>query len=127
MAITTIHDGNVPEEVRSIFTDVMFGLLNAILYPLTSTQLGIFSNFLDMRKLDALSTVDERARKIKAAFFDLFVEENSPDIEELNQYQGPSRPVKFADLLKGREMDTEAFAEKFRELTFVKEMIQKQR
>ena len=50
-AITVIY---VPEEVRTTFTDVMQGTINVILYPLTSTQLGVLSNFLDMKRLDII-------------------------------------------------------------------------
>ncbi len=52
IAITTIYEGPVKEDVRITFIDVMKGMLNVILYPLTSTQLGVFSNFLDLKKLD---------------------------------------------------------------------------
>ena len=37
-AISVIY---VPEEVRTTFTDVIQGTINVMLYPLTSTQLGV--------------------------------------------------------------------------------------
>ncbi|KAJ7336629.1 hypothetical protein OS493_011849 [Desmophyllum pertusum] len=40
-AIMTIHDGNVPDDTRITFTDVMNGMLDLILFPMTTTQLGV--------------------------------------------------------------------------------------
>lgn len=87
-AITAIYEEpSVPEEVRTTFTDVMNGIINVILYPLTSTQLGVFSNFLDMRKLDVLKAVDARAKDFKERFLDLFVQnpEHSQHITDINE------------------------------------------
>lgn len=122
MAIMTIHDGNVPEEVRSIFTDVMKGILNSILYPLTSTQLGVFSNFLDMRKLDVLRTVDKRAKKFKVMFLNVFVREHSQDIAELNQ-----ATPHLGQLLRQRIVDQDDWAREFNKLSNLPKMREKQR
>ncbi|XP_078358813.1 uncharacterized protein LOC144643433 [Oculina patagonica] len=84
-AIASIYEGpNVPENVKVTFEESMKELLNAILYPITSTQLGVYSNFLDMRKLDVLARVDERARKFKTDFLDIFVQNNLEDIKDIN-------------------------------------------
>ena len=85
MAITTIYEGNVPEKTRTSFIDVMKGILNVILYPLTSTQLGIGSSFLDMKKLDVLSAVDARAKEFKVRFLDIFVDEHGEEVGELDE------------------------------------------
>lgn len=85
-AITAIYEEpSVPEEVRTTFIDVMEGIINVMFYPLTSTQLGVFSNFLDMKKLDVLTAVDSRAKDFKERFLDLFVQEHSQDIGEINE------------------------------------------
>ena len=62
MSISTIVDGNLPKEVQTTFKDVMELILNALLYPLTITQLGVFSKFLDLWKLDVLSAVRSHNR-----------------------------------------------------------------
>lgn len=87
-AITAIYEEpSVPEEVRTTFTDVMKGIINVMLYPLTSTQLGIFSNFLDIKKLDVLRVIDARANDFKERFLDVFVQkpEHSQDIANINE------------------------------------------
>ena len=85
-AITAIYEEpSVPEEVRATFTNVMKGIINVMLYPLTSTQLGVFSNFLDMKKLDVLRAVDSRAQDFKARFLDLFVQDHSQDVATINE------------------------------------------
>ncbi|XP_078357320.1 uncharacterized protein LOC144642213 [Oculina patagonica] len=85
-AITAIYEGpNVPEEVKITFTEFMKELLNAILYPITSTQLGVYSNFLNLRKLDVLSAVDKRALDFKKKFLNIFVLEHSDEIKEINK------------------------------------------
>ena len=85
-AITAIYEEpSVPEEVRTTFTDVMKGIINVMLYPLTSTQLGIFSNFLDIKKLDVLVAVDSRAQAFERGFLNLFVQDHSRDIAEINE------------------------------------------
>ncbi len=60
-------------------------LLDTILYPITSTQLGIFANFLDIRKLDVLEAVDDRAREFKRRFLDVFVRGRSDEIKGYNR------------------------------------------
>lgn len=89
MSISTIVDGNLSEEVRTTFKDVMELILNAILYPLTSTQLGVFSNFLDLRKLDVLSAVDSRARDFKVRFLDIFVQRHAESVSEASRPPEP--------------------------------------
>ena len=87
-AITAIYEEpTVPEEVRITFTYVMKGIVNAMLYPLTSTQLGVFSNFLDIKKLDVLRAVDSRAEDFKERFLDIFVQkpEHSQEIKNINE------------------------------------------
>ena len=85
-AITAIYEEpSVPEEVRITFTDVMKGMLNTVLYPITSTQLGVFANFLDMKKLKVLGAVDSRAKQFRDGFLDLFVQTHSEDFAEINQ------------------------------------------
>ena len=87
-AITAIYeDPNVSEEVRTTFTDVMQGIINVVLYPLTSTQLGVFSNFLGMKKLYVLRVVDSRAQDFKTRFLDVFVQkpEHFQDIANINE------------------------------------------
>ena len=98
-AITAIYEEpSVPEEVRTTFTNVMNGIINVILYPLTSTQLGVFSNFLDMRKLDVLKVVDARAKDFKDRFLDLFVQspEHSQDIKNINEVTPAGRKAEKA-------------------------------
>ena len=85
MAISTIFEGNVPDETRTSFMEVMGGILDVIIYPLTSTQLGLGSNFLDMRKLDVLKADDARAKEFKIRFLDIFVEEHEKEVVELNE------------------------------------------
>ncbi|KAL9981032.1 hypothetical protein ACROYT_G009686, partial [Oculina patagonica] len=85
-AISAIYEGpDVAEEVKLTFTEFMKELLNAILYPITSTQLGIFANFLDMRKLDVLAAVDQRALDFKERFLDIFVQGHVDDVREINR------------------------------------------
>ena len=87
-AITAIYEEpSVPEEVRFTFTDFMKGLINVMLYPLTSTQLGVFSNFLDIKKLEVLWAVDPRAKGFKKRFVDIFVQkpQHSQDIKNINE------------------------------------------
>ena len=85
-AITAIYEEpDVPEEVRTTFTNVMEGIINVVLYPLTSTQLGVFSNFLDMKKLDVLNAVDSRGQKFERGFLNLFVQDHSQDIADINE------------------------------------------
>lgn len=84
MAIRTIHEGNVPEDVRSTGEEVVTALMNIILYPLTSTQLGVFNNFLDLRKLDALKALDPRVRDFETKFQDIFVQEHQ-EIAQINR------------------------------------------
>ncbi|KAL9983773.1 hypothetical protein ACROYT_G005997 [Oculina patagonica] len=84
-AITAIYEGPRPKEEKAKLEDVIDGVLNIFLYPLTSTQLGVLSNFIDMRKLDVLSAVDARALEFKENFLDIFVQEHSADITEINQ------------------------------------------
>ncbi len=60
-------------------------LLNAILYPITSTQLGVFANFLDIRKLDVLAAIDNRALEFKRRFLDVFVQGHLEEIEGFNE------------------------------------------
>ena len=57
---------------------------------LTSTQLGVFSNFLDMRKLDALSAVDSRALDFKVRFLDIFVQRHAESVSEASR---PPEPI----------------------------------
>ena len=90
MSISTIVDGNLPKEVQTTFKDVMELILNALLYPLTSTQLGVFSNFLDLWKLDVLSAVDSRARDFKVRFLDIFVQQHAESVSEVSR---PPEPI----------------------------------
>lgn len=121
-AITTIYEGNVPEEYRGTFTDVMTGILNVILFPMTTTQLGIFANFLDMRKLDVLGTVDARAREFKDRFLDIFVQDNAREVIALNE-----ATPHFDELWKQPIMDQDAWAEEWEKFTNRPRMIKKQR
>ena len=85
-AITAVYEEpSVPEEVRITFTRVLKGIINATLTLLTSTQLGIFSNFLDIKKLDVLSAVDSRAKDFKERFLDIFVQKHSQEIKNINE------------------------------------------
>ena len=85
-AITAIYEEpSVPEEVRTTFTNVMEGIMNVMLFPLTTTQLGVFSNFLDMKKLDVLKAVESRAKDFKESFLELFVAGHKHDIDEINE------------------------------------------
>ena len=87
-AITAVYEEpSAPEEVRITFTRVLKGIINATLTLLTSTQLGIFSNFLDIKKLEVLSVVDSRARDFKERFLDIFVQkpEHSQEIKNINE------------------------------------------
>ena len=85
-AITIIYEGNaVSEDDRKTFIEVMTEILDDIVYPLTSTQLGVFQNFLDMKKLDILKVVDTRAKAFKEGFLDIFVQEHFQDVTEINQ------------------------------------------
>lgn len=87
-AITAIYEEpSVTKEVRITFTYIMEGIINVMLYPLTSTQLGIFANFLDIKKLDVLTAVDARAADFKERFLDIFVQkpEHSQDIKNIDE------------------------------------------
>ena len=90
MSISTIVDGNLPKEVQTTFKDVMELILYALLYPLTNTQLGVFSNFLDLWKLDVLSAVDSRARDFKDPFLDVFVQQHAESVSEVSR---PPEPI----------------------------------
>lgn len=83
-AITAIYEGNVSEDDRKTFTEVMKELMKVILYPLTSTQLGVFNNFLDLKKLDVLKAVDTRAKTFKT-YLDVFVQKHFEDVTNINQ------------------------------------------
>ena len=83
MSISTIVDGNLPKEVQTTFKDVMELILNALLYPLTSTQ-------LDLWKLDVLSAVDSRARDFKVRFLDVFVQQHAESVSEVSR---PPEPI----------------------------------
>ena len=97
-AITAIYEEpSVPEEVRITFTDVMKGMLNTVLFPITSTQLGVFANFLDMKKLKVLEAVDSRAKQFRDGFLDLFVQTHSEDIAKINQAK-EVRPKAFKNM-----------------------------
>ena len=125
-AITAIYEGpNVPEEVQATFKDVMEGLLHVILYPLTSTQLGVFSNFLDMKKLDVLQDVDSRAKDFKERFLDIFVEKHSQVITEYNQAK-LARPQIFKEhiqpLMERGDYDVDKWAPHFENYMKSKEM-----
>ncbi|XP_078357295.1 uncharacterized protein LOC144642185 [Oculina patagonica] len=101
MAITTIYEGNVSEDDRKIFVNVMTEIMNDIVSPLTSTQLGIFRNFLDLKKLDVLKAVDARAKDFEVRFLDIFVQEHLQDVTEINQVrQAKPRILKTLDLIK---------------------------
>ena len=73
MAISTIYEENVPDELR-ITAEEVFTVLSAIFfYPPTSTQLGVFSNFLDLRKLNALGALDPRVKVFVTKYQNIFV------------------------------------------------------
>lgn len=133
-AITAIHEGpNVPQEVKTTFTDVMKGLLNVILYPITSTQLGVFNNFLDMTKLDVLEAVDERAKIFKEKFLNLFVQENpkhkkiKKTVQEIDEAKKLRRTAvkNFDSLFKEPKMDLDAWAKNWRDFEQLPKMRQK--
>lgn len=137
-AITAIYKGpKVPEEIKTRFKDAMEGLLNVILYPLTSTQLGVFSNFLDMKKIDVLEAVDSRAKEFKEKFLDFFVpKEGSQDtaviersktiaeINEAKQARRAAREKNFDSLMWDYERQDE-WEETFREYMRLSEMERK--
>ncbi|XP_078353573.1 uncharacterized protein LOC144638230 [Oculina patagonica] len=127
-AITSIYEGpNVPEQVKVTFEESMKELLNAILYPITSTQLGVYSNFLDMRKLDVLSRVDERARNFKTDFLDIFVQNNLDDIKDINiakrLHRSRGRILNY--LGKQRILNQEAWARNWKEYYRINRMTEK--
>ena len=105
-AITAIHEEpTVPEDVRITFTYVMKGKVNGMLYPLTTTQLGVFSNFLDIKKLDVLTAVDSRAEDFKERFLDIFVQnpEHSQQIKNINEaIESRPRAIKTIGELSSR-------------------------
>ncbi len=82
----------------------MEGLLNVILYPITSTQLGVFNNFLDMKKLDVLKAVDSRAELFKYHFLDIFVKDPEHKIKEIDDAKKARREAReeFDKLLKSK-------------------------
>lgn len=80
MAISTIYEGNVPDEVRAD-ADESFTLLSAIVfYPLTSTQLGVYTNFLDLRKLQALGALNPRVRDFMTKYKNILVKKENRDM-----------------------------------------------
>ena len=105
----------------------MEGFFNLILYPITSTQLGVFSNFLDMRKLDVLSAVDAKALKFKRLFLDQFVQYNSADITKINEAKEARRTAlkNMDSLWKEPIMDQDAWARNWREYEKLKGLRQK--
>ena len=121
----TIYDGNVPPEVRTTFIDVMNGILSVILFPLTTTQLGVFNNFLDMKKLDVLGAVDSRAKLFKDRFLDIFVQDHQTEVIELNE-----ATPNFHNVWKeedARIMDQKKWAKEWKKFTDRPNMIKKQR
>ena len=117
-AITAVYEEpSVPEEVRNTFTRVLKGIINATLTPLTSTQLGIFSNFLDIKKLDVLSAVDSRAKDFKERFLDIFVQKHSQEIKNINEAIELRRTTlkTLAELFSRPTTDHEAEIEVFKD------------
>ncbi len=124
IAITTIYEGPVEKDFRITFIEAMKVMLNVILYPLTSTQLGVFSNFLDLKKLDVLKAVDYRARKFKESLLDMFVQEPS---QEINQaIRGRRNAIaNFDSLMKQPIMDLDAWEKNWKEFEKLPKMRQK--
>ncbi|XP_078363428.1 uncharacterized protein LOC144647504 [Oculina patagonica] len=106
-AISAIYEGpDVAEEVKLTFTEFMKELLNAILYPITSTQLGIFANFLDMRKLDVLAAVDQRALDFKERFLDIFVQGHVDDAVKATNNEPSSMGEKLERIYYNKWVET---------------------
>ena len=121
-AIMSIYDGNLALEVRAAFFDVMNGIMNVILFPLTTTQLGVFNNFLNMKKLDVLRADDSRAEEFRDNFLALFVQEHPTEIIELNE-----ATPHFGELLKQPIMDQDAWTIEYEKWKNRPKMIEKQR
>ena len=124
-AITAIYEGpNVPKEVKTTFSTVMNGIVNIILYPITSTQLGVFNNFLDLKKFDVLEKVDARAKEFKENVLDVWVRENQNEIDQIDKAKKETREgLKNLDTLwKEGNMNQDEWAENWKRFEQLKGM-----
>ena len=121
-AIMTIHDGNVPDDTRITFTDVMNGMLDLILFPMTTTQLGVLSSYLDMRNLKVSGAINPRAKDFEEKLLDIFVVEERPTLSTKND-----ATINYDKIFQTDVMDQESFIRDWKRYFNRPEMIKKQR